>query len=105
MLEVIRGDGLDADTEITFMLDQRHNVENKIQGQIRWVLNVLEMYARALLVDHDALVTAQRSGDVLAANAVFMDAFCTDVRAELAQWRASRGLPADSEAAFRASGY
>lgn len=105
MFEVIRGGGLDADTEITFMLDQCHNVENKIQGQIRSVLNVQEMSARALLVDHDALVAAQRSGDVLAANAVFMDAFYTDVRPELAQWRASRGLPADPEAAFRASGY
>lgn len=105
MFEVIRGGGLDADTEITFMLDQCHNVENKIQGQIRSVLNVQEMSARALLVDHDALVAAQRSGDVLSANAVFMDAFYTDVRPELAQWRASRGLPADPEAAFRASGY
>ncbi|MFI8411198.1 L-rhamnose isomerase [Paeniglutamicibacter gangotriensis] len=105
MFEVIRGGGLDADTEITFMLDQCHNVENKIQGQIRSVLNVQEMSARALLVDHDALVAAQRSGDVLAANAVFMDAFYTDVRPELAQWRAARGLPADPEAAFRASGY
>ena len=105
MFEVIRGGGLDADTEIAFMLDQCHNVENKIQGQIRSVLNVQEMTARALLVDHDALVAAQRSGDVLAANAVFMDAFYTDVRGELAQWRESRGLPADPEAAFRASDY
>jgi L-rhamnose isomerase/sugar isomerase len=105
MFEVIRGGGLDADTEIAFMLDQCHNVENKIQGQIRSVLNVQEMTARALLVDHDALVAAQRSGDVLAANAVFMDAFYTDVRGELAQWRESRGLPADPEAAFSTSDY
>ena len=37
------------------MLDQCHNVEDKIPGQIRSVLNVQEMTARALLVDRDAL--------------------------------------------------
>src|SRR5690554_6500431 len=87
------------------MLDQCHNVEDKVPGQIRSVLNVQEMTARALLVDTDALTAAQRAGDVLAANAVFMDAFYTDVRPELAQWRESRGLPADPMAAFAASGY
>lgn len=105
MFEVARGGGLDADSPIAFMLDQCHNVENKIQGQIRSVLNVQEMTARALLVDRVALAEAQRAGDVLGANAVFMDAFYTDVRGELAQWRESRGLPADPEAAFRASDY
>ncbi len=34
-----------------------------------------------------------------------MDAFSTDVRPALAEWRASRGLPADPMAAFAASGY
>ena len=43
--------------------------------------------------------------DVLAANAVLMDAFYTDVRPALAEWRESRGLPADPMAAFAASGY
>ena len=37
------------------MLDQCHNVEAKIPGQIRSVLNVQEMTARALLVDGAAL--------------------------------------------------
>ena len=87
------------------MLDQCHNIEKKIPGQIRSVLNVQEMTARALLVDHEALRSAQVSGDVLAANAVFMDAFSTDVRPGLAEWRESRGLPADPMAAYAASGY
>ena len=34
-----------------------------------------------------------------------MDAFYTDVRPALAEWRESRGLPADPMAAFAASGY
>lgn len=104
LFEVIRGGGLNND-DVSFMLDQCHNVEDKIPGQIRSVLNVQEMTARALLVDRDALSAAQRAGDVLGANAVFMDAFYTDVRPALAQWREGRGLPADPMAAFAASGY
>jgi L-rhamnose isomerase/sugar isomerase len=34
-----------------------------------------------------------------------MDAFYTDVRPDLAAWREARGLPADPEAAYAASGY
>jgi Predicted sugar isomerase len=63
------------------------------------------MTARALLVDTDALKTAQAAGDVLGANGILMDAFYTDVRGPLAEWRESRGLPADPMAAYAASGY
>ncbi|WP_338565400.1 L-rhamnose isomerase [Microbacterium paraoxydans] len=104
LFEVIRGGGLN-NPDVAFMLDQCHNIEDKIPGQIRSVLNVQEMTARALLVDREALATAQRSGDVLTANAVFMDAFSTDVRPALSAWREERGLPADPMAAYAASGY
>jgi len=105
MAEVIRGGGLEESSTISFMLDQCHNVENKIQGQIRSVLNVQEMTARALLIDRVALTEAQISGDVLDANEIFMNAFYTDIRSELEAWRAERGLPADPMQAFRASDY
>jgi L-rhamnose isomerase/sugar isomerase len=103
--EVVRGGGLDPDSEVSFMLDQCHNVEAKIPGQIRSVLNVQEMTARALLVDRDGLREAERAGDVLAANGILMDAFHTDVRPDLAAWRADQGMPADPMAAYAASGY
>ncbi|CUR60686.1 L-rhamnose isomerase [metagenome] len=105
MYEVIRGGGYGPDSQVAFMLDQCHNIEAKIPGQIRSVLNVQEMTARALLVDTDALATAQVEGDVLGANAVFMDAFYIDVRADLAAWREERGLPGDPMRAYAASGY
>jgi L-rhamnose isomerase / sugar isomerase len=109
MVEVIRGGGYagsaDGGDGVALMLDQCHNIEKKIPGQIRSVLNVQEMTARALLLDTEALAQARTSGDVLAANAVFMDAFYTDVRRDLASWREERGLPADPVAAYLASGY
>ncbi len=105
MFEVVRGGGLDPASQVALMLDQCHNVEAKIPGQIRSVLNVQEMTARALLVDTQALAVAQESGDVLGANGIFMDAFYTDVRPALARRREDRGLPGDPMAAFAASGY
>ena len=105
LFEVVRGGGYDPDSQVSFMLDQCHNIEPKIPGQIRSVLNVQEMTARALLVDRQALAEAERAGDVLAGNAALMDAFSTDVRPDLAAWRAGRGLPADPLDAYRRSGY
>ena len=105
LYEVVRGGGLEPGSPVAFMLDQCHNVEDKIPGQIRSVLNVQEMTARALMVDRAALADAQEANDVLGANAILMDAFYTDVRPDLATWRESRGLPADPVRAFAESGY
>jgi L-rhamnose isomerase/sugar isomerase len=63
------------------------------------------MTARALLLDTEALAAARSAGDVLAANEVFMDAFYTDVRPDLAAWREERGLPANPVQACADSGY
>lgn len=103
MYEVIRGGGFTD--EVAFMLDQCHNIEPKIPGQIRSVMNVQEATAKALLVDRDALAAAQREGDVLGANAVLMDAYNTDVRPLLAELREEQGLAPDPMAAYAKSGY
>jgi L-rhamnose isomerase/sugar isomerase len=105
LFECIRGGAFGPDSDVAYMLDQCHNIEKKIPGQIRSVLNVQEMTARALLVDRDALTQAQEDGDVLLANEIFMDAFYTDVRPHLAAWREERGLPADPMRAYLSSGY
>ena len=105
IVEVIRGGGFGHESDVALMLDQCHNIEDKVPGQIRSVLNVQEMTARALLLDNDALGAARVAGDVLAANEIFMDAFYTDVRRDLAAWREERGLPADPMRAYLSSGY
>jgi L-rhamnose isomerase/sugar isomerase len=87
------------------MLDQCHNLEPKIPGQIRSVMNVQEATAKALLVDQDTLRAAQQAGDVLGANSILMDAYDTDVRPLLAELRESMGLDPDPMAAYARSGY
>ncbi|MEV5409175.1 L-rhamnose isomerase [Thermopolyspora sp. NPDC052614] len=105
MFEVVRGGGYGPDSGVAFMLDQCHNIEPKIPGQIRSVMNVQEATAKALLVDRDALAAAQQAGDVLGANAVLMDAYNTDVRPLLAELREEMGLDPDPMAAYARSGY
>jgi L-rhamnose isomerase/sugar isomerase len=103
--EIVQGGALSPESGITFMLDQCHNIEAKIPAVIRSVMNVQEATAKALLVDAAALAAAQREGDVLAANAVLMDAYNTDVRPLLAELRTEMGLDPDPIAAYHRSGY
>ncbi|MFM9613140.1 L-rhamnose isomerase [Streptomyces niveiscabiei] len=103
MYEVSRGGGFTSD--VAFMLDQCHNLEAKIPAIIRSVMNVQEATAKALLVDREALGAAQVAGDVLAANAVLMDAFNTDVRPLLREVREEMGLDGDPIAAYARSGW
>jgi L-rhamnose isomerase / sugar isomerase len=105
MHEVVKAGALGPDAGVAFMLDQCHNIEPKIPAQIRSVMNVQEATAKALLVDSQALRDAQQAGDVLAANAVLMDAYNTDVRPLLAGLREEMGLAQDPVAAYLASGY
>jgi len=105
MCEVVRGGGLDPGSPVVFMLDQCHNVEAKIPGEIRSVMNVQEATAKALLVDRDALTSAQLAGDVLGAHGVLMDAYDTDVRPMLRALRTDMGLDPDPLGAYARSGY
>jgi len=105
MAEVVRADALRPEAGIAFMLDQCHNIEPKIPGQIRSVMNVQEATAKALLINRAALTAAQRSGDVLGANAVLMDAYNTDVRPLLERVRGAQGLHPDPMGAYAESGY
>ena len=105
MHEVVKAGALRPESGVAFMLDQCHNIEPKIPGQIRSVMNVQESTAKALLVDSPALEAAQDSGDVLGANAVLMDAFWSDVRPLLRSVREEMDLDPEPMAAFARSGY
>jgi L-rhamnose isomerase / sugar isomerase len=90
--------------ETAYMLDQCHNIEPKVPAMIRSVMNLQEIFAKALLVDREALLAAQAKGDVLEANNQLWAAFFTDVRGPLAELRQERGLPGDPFHAYVASG-
>ena len=86
-------------------IDQSHNIEPKVEAMVLSVVNLQEAYAKALLVDRDALAAAQEAGDVLAGHEILLDAFNTDVRPLCAAVRARTGAAADPVAELRALGY
>ena len=96
---------LGRDLPIEFMVDQSHNMKPKVEAMVQTVMTAQELFAKALLVDLDALDAARGRNDIVAAEECLRSAFATDVRGALAAWRAARGLPRDPLAAHRESGY
>jgi L-rhamnose isomerase/sugar isomerase len=86
-------------------IDQAHNVEAKVEAMVLSVVNLQEAYAKAVLVDRDALATAQAEGDVLRGHEILLDAYRTDVRPQCARARAALGAAEDPVKALRESGY
>jgi len=96
---------LGRDLPVEFMVDQSHNLKPKVEAMVQTVVTAQELFAKALLVDLGALDAARARHDIVAAEECLKRAFATDVRAMLAEWRASRGFATDPLAAHRASGY
>ena len=90
---------------VAYMIDQSHNIEPKLEAMLQSVINCQVAYAKALIVDYDALKQAQNGGDVLGAHRILTDAFDTDVRPLLRQVREEMGVPADPIAAYRIDHY
>jgi L-rhamnose isomerase/sugar isomerase len=91
--------------DIAYMIDQSHNLKGKIEAMIQTVMHAQELYAKAALVDYARLTAAQRACRLVEAESVLHDAFSTDVRPAVHDWRRAHGLPADPLAAFYESGY
>jgi L-rhamnose isomerase/sugar isomerase len=91
--------------DIAFVVDQSHNLKGKIEAMIQTVSMAQSLYAKAALVDHDALVAAQRATDLVCAEGCLQDAFAIDVRPAIAEWRRAHRLPEDPIGALRDSGY
>jgi L-rhamnose isomerase/sugar isomerase len=91
--------------DMAYMVDQSHNLKNKIEETIQTANNSQELFAKAALVDHERLAAVQRKADLIDAEEILREAFFADVRPMVREWREARGLPADPLAAFRESGY
>jgi len=91
--------------DIAYMIDQSHNLKGKIEAMIQTVVHAQELYAKAALVDYDALASGQARCQLVEAESVLRDAYSTDVRPAIKEWRAGKRLPADPLDALRQSGY
>ena len=90
---------------LAYMVDQSHNVKDKMEAMVQTVGAGQELLAKAALVDRDLLGQLQQECRLVEAEECFRSAFWTDVRPYVAAWRRSRGLPEDPLKALRDSGY
>ena len=88
-----------------YMIDQSHNIKDPVEDLLQTIDQLQLAYAKARLVDYDALEVYQNTGDVMMAERTLKDAFETDVRPLVAEARRRMGAALDPVAAFRASGY
>jgi L-rhamnose isomerase / sugar isomerase len=88
-----------------YVIDQSHNIKNKVEAMVQTILSAQELYAKACLVDHARLAQLQQECRVVEAEECLRSAFWTDVRPALRKWREARGLPTDPLRALRESGY
>jgi L-rhamnose isomerase/sugar isomerase len=91
--------------DIAYMIDQSHHIENKVHAALRSVMNIQTAYAKALLVDRNALRETQIQGDVVGAERLMMEAFETDVKPLLEVVRQEMGLHPNPMVAYEESGY
>ncbi|MEG9438299.1 sugar isomerase [Edaphobacter sp. HDX4] len=90
---------------IAYMIDQSHNLKGKMEAMVQSVVTAQELYARAALIDREALSKLQDDCKLVEAEEMFRDAFWTDVRPMVRAWREARGIPADPLQELRDSRY
>jgi L-rhamnose isomerase / sugar isomerase len=93
------------EADIAYMIDQSHNLKGKVEAMIQTVNVAEELFSKAALVDYREMSDAQAKCDLVRAESLLQDAFATDVRPVVQEWRQSKGLPKDPMDAFRQSGY
>lgn len=91
--------------DIAYMIDQSHNLKGKIEAMIQSVARAQELYAKALLVDHERLSLCQNRCELVDAEELLQEAFATDVKPVILEWRQERSIEPNPLKAFRDSGY
>jgi L-rhamnose isomerase/sugar isomerase len=66
--------------DLAWMIDASHNIKDPLEDLIQSLEAIQEAYAKALLVDQEALRSAQLENDVVAGQEILQAAYRTDVR-------------------------
>jgi L-rhamnose isomerase/sugar isomerase len=87
------------------MIDQSHNLKGKMEAMVQSVVTAQELFARAAMIDREALTKLQDECRVVESEELFRDCFWTDVRPMVRAWREAKGLPSDPLGQLRENGY
>ena len=91
--------------DLSYMIDQSHNLKGKIEEMIQTAMTAQELYAKAAIIDFPALEKARKEQRLVDAENIYKDVFSTDVRPAIREWRRAKGLGENPLVAFRQSGY
>lgn len=94
-------DGFDP----AYMIDQSHNVTDPIESLLSSAEAIAQCYAKALLVDRDALRDAQERNDTTMAFQALRRAYTVDISPIVAKARVEAGGAFDVLDAYRRSGW
>lgn len=94
-------DGFDP----AYMIDQSHNVTDPIESMLSSAEAILGAYAKAMIVDRDALREAQAGNDVMMGFQALRRAYRVDVSPILAMARLEAGGAIDVLDMYRTSGW
>lgn len=86
--------------EISFMVDQSCLRRDPTVATIETIENILIGYLKSLRVDFSELQDSRDSADFVRSQKIVRDAFNSDVREILREWRESKGLPEDPISAY-----
>jgi len=103
--EILSCPNQNAVSGIAYMIDQSHNLKDKVEAMVQTVVSAQELFAKAALVDREQLASLQSSCDLVAAEEALRSAFWTDVRPMVREWREAHKLPAEPLQALKQSGY
>ncbi len=87
----------------SYMIDQSHNVTDPIESMLSSAEAITQCYAKAVLVDREALHGAQESNDTMMAFQALRRAYNVDVAPILAKARVEAGGAIDVLAVYRES--
>ena len=76
--------------DLAWMIDASHNVKDPLEDLIQSLEAIQEAYAKALLIDQNALKEAQFDNDVVKCQEILQGAYRTDVRPLLEKARLNR---------------
>ncbi|WP_442844825.1 sugar isomerase [Leeuwenhoekiella sp. H156] len=88
--------------ELGWMIDASHNVKDPLEDLIQSLEAIQEAYAKALLIDQNALRAAQEANDVTACQELLQNAYRTDVRPLIREARLRHGGALNPIEAYRA---
>ena len=90
--------------DLAWMIDASHNIKDPLEDLIQSLEAIQESFAKALLVDQEALRAAQNENDVVKCQEILQEAYRTDVRPLLEEARLKAGGAINPIKAYRELG-